>query len=470
MLFNRSKCYGEQNPATERMAKMALLNHVRITGLHGKRDVEIPFRTKNCIMIGPNGTGKSTVLQIVAYSLGRQWQALSALSFDSVHLSFDSGIEASLTKAACELFGKFRRRRGYRPFAYDAALMESLVSLDPGDNEQLVLWSNRLEIPPLELKRMQRELVADPQGKAAQRAVRQFGEALEEAQQPPLVYLPTYRRIELELRQLMDQVPEPYRRSVEAKEPGRSDEFITEIIRFGMDDVAARFREFEVTSRDFARNKFNRMMASYIKEMANSEVISVKELRDLNISPSEIDMTLSRIEEGLLDQSEKENITDILLALMEGSAGGHPPFYKKWLAHFFVKLHNVHNEITSVELPVMELLDTLNRYLAPKRVRYDIENYHITIRDEFDRELTLQDLSSGEKQIVSIMSELYFRRTDFNIFIDEPELSLSVPWQVGFLEDIQRSPHCRQIIAVTHSPFIYDNTLSTSVVDFSTIY
>ena len=45
------------------------------------------------------------------------------------------------------------------------------------------------------------------------------------------------------------------------------------------------------------------------------------------------------------------------------------------------------------------------------------------------------------------------------VLIDEPELSLSVPWQKEFLVDIVGSGLCVGLVAVTHSPFIYANNL-----------
>jgi hypothetical protein len=45
------------------------------------------------------------------------------------------------------------------------------------------------------------------------------------------------------------------------------------------------------------------------------------------------------------------------------------------------------------------------------------------------------------------------------VLIDEPELSLSVPWQKRFLVDIINGDFCAGLVAVTHSPFIYDNKL-----------
>jgi predicted ATPase len=77
-----------------------------------------------------------------------------------------------------------------------------------------------------------------------------------------------------------------------------------------------------------------------------------------------------------------------------------------------------------------------------------------------EKELKLSMLSSGEKQIVSLFSHIYLSGIqEFFVVIDEPELSLSVPWQKRFLMDIVSSGRCSGLIAVTHSPFIYDNEL-----------
>lgn len=78
----------------------------------------------------------------------------------------------------------------------------------------------------------------------------------------------------------------------------------------------------------------------------------------------------------------------------------------------------------------------------------------------------MEELSSGEKQIVSLFSHLTLDDDVSNyIVIDEPELSLSVDWQQRFLEDISQLSTCAFIGAVTHSPFIFENSLDPYTVD-----
>jgi predicted ATPase len=77
-----------------------------------------------------------------------------------------------------------------------------------------------------------------------------------------------------------------------------------------------------------------------------------------------------------------------------------------------------------------------------------------------DQRLTLRDLSSGEKQIVSLFSHIYLSgASGYYFIIDEPELSLSVPWQEKLIPDILKTGLCKGIVTATHSPFIYHNQL-----------
>ena len=73
-------------------------------------------------------------------------------------------------------------------------------------------------------------------------------------------------------------------------------------------------------------------------------------------------------------------------------------------------------------------------------------------------EIQLTQLSSGEKQIVSLFSNLYLESDKSSIvIIDEPELSLSLEWQKMLLPDIMRTGNCDLLLTVTHSPFIFEN-------------
>nr|WP_255356453.1 AAA family ATPase [Cylindrospermopsis sp. CR12] len=80
--------------------------------------------------------------------------------------------------------------------------------------------------------------------------------------------------------------------------------------------------------------------------------------------------------------------------------------------------------------------------------------------------MDFRNLSSGEKQIISLFSKIYLEpHEDFIVLFDEPELSLSIEWQRRLLPDILKSNRCKLLLAVTHSPFIFDNELDLNAND-----
>ncbi|HFQ0131482.1 TPA: AAA family ATPase, partial [Escherichia coli] len=96
-----------------------------------------------------------------------------------------------------------------------------------------------------------------------------------------------------------------------------------------------------------------------------------------------------------------------------------------------------------------------------KSLKFDPQRLEVIVKDTYtgDR-ISLNDLSSGEKQVISLMATIYLNdNTPKIILIDEPELSLSIEWQRMILPDLNAGENVRQIIAITHSPFIFDNEL-----------
>jgi predicted ATPase len=104
-------------------------------------------------------------------------------------------------------------------------------------------------------------------------------------------------------------------------------------------------------------------------------------------------------------------------------------------------------------------LRTSNEYLM--NIRLVVIDDSITPVNKFSGEiLSFNQLSSGEKQILYIFSQIYLlHKKDIFILFDEPELSLSLTWQRKILPDIVNSGKCAFLFVITHSPFVFDNGL-----------
>lgn len=102
------------------------------------------------------------------------------------------------------------------------------------------------------------------------------------------------------------------------------------------------------------------------------------------------------------------------------------------------------------------LLQSLNRKLAPKTVKLNVEEGYQVLAAN-GRPLSLDCLSSGEQHELVLLHELLFDVEPGSlILIDEPELSLHVTWQQDLLPDLMAIAKLADLdfVLATHSPYI----------------
>lgn len=109
------------------------------------------------------------------------------------------------------------------------------------------------------------------------------------------------------------------------------------------------------------------------------------------------------------------------------------------------------NELAKVKSSFYNLTAKLQEFIDKKIEIKDGELRFI----QSDDILHFENLSAGEKQLVSLF--VYTRLSlgpGATVIIDEPELSLHVNWQRKFLRALISEEHNKQYIVSTHSPFI----------------
>lgn len=94
-------------------------------------------------------------------------------------------------------------------------------------------------------------------------------------------------------------------------------------------------------------------------------------------------------------------------------------------------------------------LEILHGFIPDKRFSFDSGD----LRLEMEGDVTIQRLSSGEKQLLILFIEALLQKRQPYIFLaDEPELSLHISWQRNILPAIRKVNPNAQIIVATHSP------------------
>ena len=108
--------------------------------------------------------------------------------------------------------------------------------------------------------------------------------------------------------------------------------------------------------------------------------------------------------------------------------------------------------------PMENFLNTVNLFIGEghnnKEIVIDVDG-KILLKTSSNKKITIHELSSGEKQIITFFAYLVFGlpNTNQSIFIvDEPELSLHLNWQRKFVDSIISINENVQLIFATHSP------------------
>ena len=116
-------------------------------------------------------------------------------------------------------------------------------------------------------------------------------------------------------------------------------------------------------------------------------------------------------------------------------------------------------------------LNSVNGFLRDnQKTLYFSSRLELFVELAKSQQITTQDLSSGELQLLILFTLLYFFFEDpdqeFTILVDEPELSLHVAWQARYVNSIVEANPRAQFIIATHSPEIAGQFEDT-IVDIS---
>lgn len=449
------------------------IKRFRVEGLFGRHTLELPFQDNRLIIVGENGSGKSTVVNMLYYLLTRQWSKLRTSPFSRLELQLEGGtveidreklVETSINTIDRSPFQAGLLRMSER---HVEAFLEELTGIDLDDitsHDRLMVLSERSGLSPRHLIELAR-----PRSTPATRGGDDYLESLRSLVDSnvncQILFLPTYRRIERDLQALFPDIPverelQRWRRS---RNPRRKGGYL-ELVEFGMQDVEEAFKETtQRLDREF-RAELNNLTGEYLRDIIRSEYQSAPAERFLAPAvPAMVTDILGRMDERILPRKEQYELKT-LIGKVQTEQTIHDN--QRVVLHFVSKLIRIHEEQRKREERVTKLMAVCNRYLSHKRLQFDSQQFDLYLArgkepDQGTERIPASGLSSGEKQIVSLFTHIYLSdATGYFVIIDEPELSISVPWQRKFLEDIVETDLCHGLVAVTHSPFIFENSLS----------
>lgn len=114
---------------------------------------------------------------------------------------------------------------------------------------------------------------------------------------------------------------------------------------------------------------------------------------------------------------------------------------------------------TKIGKSMDNFFQTVNSYLndSGKKINFNDKEGILEFSTKHEKNLPIESLSSGEKQIIIFFAYLILgisEKREGIFIVDEPELSLHLKWQQRFSQDIIKVSPQLQLIFATHSPEI----------------
>lgn len=105
--------------------------------------------------------------------------------------------------------------------------------------------------------------------------------------------------------------------------------------------------------------------------------------------------------------------------------------------------------------PMNRFLEMLHAFAVDKEFTLGAGGELLVRTKKEKKELSIEQLSSGEKQLIVFLTETLLQKNEpFTFIADEPELSLHIEWQERIIESIRQLNKNAQVIVATHSPEI----------------
>lgn len=472
-------------------SKSSLIEKFGIRGLYGNTDISLQSEFAATILIARNGTGKTTLLGALDAFLKLQFFRLTGLEFREIFCKL-RGVDEELILTSNDLinFMKLPETKDFnriiaRTNVEPQRLFEFLIndynkSLDTyyEDHNTKSLVNVLVSAMSGDLERTREGcqqafisiFLRDPKIALLYSAI------TKELSEYEIVYLPTYRRIELTLNDDGASSNWGFRRR-RPKLSISTSGLHTGDMEFGLRDISDRLSQLNTqistrsntAYREVSQNIINELIRGY-EEQENIEIPKADELK----------LFFSRLESNsqIFGPYYPISAPDFNLIY---SADGVPEESRKFLNYFLGQLNNIIKISKEIEEPVHDFIKNCNRYLSSeepntnyisdksekntvitdgKALKMDRTDLSVHVESlPSGKQISLDTLSSGEKQMVSLFARMYLYPKRKIVLIDEPELSLSIDWQRGILVDVLLSPQCEQVIAITHSPFVFDNGL-----------
>lgn len=420
------------------------IKRVELKGIHKRYDLDISFNESLNVLHGQNGTGKSTLIHIIANIANCDFIRFAFLEFNSIKVSYsnDAHIEVSQLDAEEDKLIRIKAQTGEIFEFYRREAFEEIRDLDderfsreytpdltkkinfyvktnnirhiessyfPAFRTMLEAWSSQRDVRHINPK-----MVGSVSIKQATSFSRQlFGQFL------PTINYPSPIEIE---RSLRDEIRECQISIARYESSVFSDSFV------------------KVFSALIDGNSVDTNTEQLLTEIATLTTDST----NTKLGDFEDNSNTYRDLQRLVTKNSRTNE-------LASSAAGALSVYRDALK----ERQNFQQEAFK---EVDKYFEVVNSFLDKKELTYALDKRRripkVGLKFPDDTWSSIKVMSSGERQLLTMLYAVNKMSGNSAVLIDEPELSLHIDWQEELLGQMMEQLGNRQIIVCTHSPAI----------------
>jgi ABC-type lipoprotein export system ATPase subunit len=423
---------------------MYKIANVSIHGFWGDLTAECEFNDDINVIIGRNGTGKTTFMNILQAVLSVDTEQLAENEFEEVEISLIDGRKKKRIWARRQI-----TNAGSQRIEYQISSKKFAVRIFERDDPRFLRMSNRRMHEETEVLRSELSQLVALSSLSVYRMRSAEDMEVQDKRGRRILSPVDYR-----LRQQMNELTR-YQLELSRKVAGVSRELQKDVlgsILYERRDergvpIPDRKTFDEITEIENLTNAYQRL-----------EVFDSNIDKKIRKHVEAVNKAVQALADYLPKTNDEPQELDIDFAAVEAYQR------TKRIVEMSLESESRSNEMTK---HLNLLIDIIHEFIEDKT--FNLEGGGLEITGSRQNTLTVERLSSGEKQLLILLTETLMQRERPYVFLaDEPELSLHIAWQRKIIPSIKRLNPNAQVIVATHSPEIAGEHQS-SIVDMQQI-
>jgi len=400
------------------------VERIKIHGFWGRTTASSQFNDEVNVIIGRNGTGKTTFMNILHSILTVDLNGLYENDFDEVEIKLRKGG----SKKSIRVKKIYSESDPYPVVEFKISTKKTTIrSFPPSDRQVGLARKRRYLQESMEIRRILDDLI--PVSSLSVYRLRNDDEYEVRDRNGARVISPVDYRLDQALSGLANYFYKLSRMANEISNDLQTD--VLASILFNKDD-----KDIMHLPESFDKGvELRNLISSYKQLNSYNSDIDKKIKFHVNSVEKSIDQ-VERFRNDKVEQNEELNLKPI-----------EAYYQTKKVIDLSLDAKNKTKEIYS---SIDTFIEILEGFITDKK--FSFEGPRLIIKNEHGI-INHSRLSSGEKQLIILLVEALLQNKTHHLFLaDEPELSLHISWQRMIIPSIQRINPNAQVIVATHSP------------------